>query len=223
MISGVYPVGRPAICGYCNTAIWKTAMPLPKPNETTETNRPQAFVQQRTPEELGRFPILRRSDMQLIGTYIQIYNYIDMHLRRCIEIFARRDMLSANFGKKYTRIPASKLTSTLRPIFLAMPSTEEDVAVAILHFDNIDVGRPLRHLLAHWAARKIPNEDAIVLLTKYEPDAEQIGIQLNPYGAATAILHMQDIRERIEVIGSYENWLGVKTSEWFKRYVPTSE
>lgn len=194
-------------------------MALPKAHGTAETARLQAFVMKQAPEAMGLFPILRRTDMQVIGSYIQLFNYIDMHLRRCLEIFARNNMLPESTAKKYTRIPASKLTSTLRPVIEAMDASSEEINLALLHLDGIDAGRPIRNLLAHWAGRRIPNEDAIVLLTKSESDAEQSGYPLNAYGAATAILLMQDLRERLSVIGSYENWLALKTGEWFKRYV----
>jgi hypothetical protein len=74
-------------------------------------------------------------------------------------------------------------------------------------------------LLAHWAARRFPNDDAILLLTKHEPDAESVGRPLNEYGACTAILLVDDLRDRMMLVGSYENWFGVKIAEWFKRYV----
>jgi hypothetical protein len=194
-------------------------MPLPQGFLTPETQRLQAYLDTLTPQQVGQFPPLRRTDMQIIGAYIQIYNYLDTHLRRAVEIFVRREMLPESVRRKYRRIPASKLVETVRPVVAAMPRDIEDVDLALLHLENIERGRPLRNLLAHWAARRFPQDEALLLLTKHEPDAESIGFPLNEYGAATAIIPVNELRERMLTVGSYENWFGVKIAEWFKRYV----
>ena len=46
-------------------------------------------------------------------------------------------------------------------------------------------------MLGHWAARRIPNEDAIVLVTKNESDAMQTGGAYLPNGyVKSAILRL---------------------------------
>jgi hypothetical protein len=81
--------------------------------------------------------------------------------------------------------------------------------------------RSLRNLLGHWAARRIPNEDAIVLLSKDENDAMQVGGAYLANGhVKSAILDLADIRGLIDTqLMPIELWLAEKISEWRKRYI----
>ena len=55
-----------------------------------------------------------------------------------------------------------------------MDAAVENIPETIRILAIIERRREIRNLLGHWAARRIPNEDAIVLLTKDESDAMQI-------------------------------------------------
>jgi hypothetical protein len=76
-------------------------------------------------------------------------------------------------------------------------------------------------MLSHWAARRIPNEDAIVLLTKDESDAMQIsGAYLGNGYVKSAILDLADIRGLVaHELAPFDLWLAQKISEWRKRYI----
>ncbi len=76
-------------------------------------------------------------------------------------------------------------------------------------------------MLGHWAARRIPNEDAFVLLTKDETDAKRTGGTYLPSGhVKSAILDLPPIRKVVvEELIPLELWLAHKTAEWRARYI----
>jgi hypothetical protein len=76
-------------------------------------------------------------------------------------------------------------------------------------------------LLAHWAAKRIPGEDAIVLMSKDGRDEKQISgeDQSRDDYVRTAIFDLADLRGLVQHIVDYEVWLATKTVEWHKRYV----
>lgn len=102
-----------------------------------------------------------------------------------------------------------------------MDAAVENIPETIRILAIIERRREIRNLLGHWAARRIPNEDAIVLLTKDESDAMQIsGAYLSNGYVKSAILDLADIRLLIaHELAPFDLWLGQTISEWRKRYV----
>ena len=60
-------------------------MALPPENRTPRMVRLETFVARTPREKLMDFPVLEPADHQLIGAFIQEFNYIDFNLRRVIE------------------------------------------------------------------------------------------------------------------------------------------
>ena len=157
----------------------------------------------------------------MIGLFIQQYNYMDLNLRRSIETFAHAKLLQGEAAKRYPKIHSSIVASAVQEAVQAMDPGIENIPVAIQNLNIIERRREIRNLLGHWAARRIPNEDAIVLLSKDETDALRAGGYYLASGhIKSAIIDLPDIRRIIigELI-SLELWLAQKTSEWRKRYV----
>jgi hypothetical protein len=167
------------------------------------------------------FPVLQPDDHQMIGFFIQQFNYMDFNLRRAIETFAHAKLLSEKAAKRYPKIHSSEVASTVQDAVRAMDAAVEDIPETIRILTIIERRREIRNILGHWAARRIANEDAIVLLTKNEGDAMQAGgAYLGSGHVKSCVLDLADIRGLIrhELI-PFEPWLARKTSEWRKRYV----
>ena len=83
----------------------------------------------RTPrEKLMDFPVLEPADHQLIGAFIQEFNYIDFNLRRAIEAFAHAKLLSKDAARKYPKIHSSEVAATVQDAVKAMDPAVEDIA-----------------------------------------------------------------------------------------------
>jgi hypothetical protein len=71
-------------------------------------------------------------------------------------------------------------------------------------------------LLAHWAAKRIPGHDAIVLLSMDTNDAlAALGNNaITKDHCSYSILMLPDLRGLLNHIAKYDEWLAKKTSEW---------
>jgi hypothetical protein len=146
---------------------------------------------------------------------------MDFNLRRAIETFAHAKLLQGEAARKYPRIHSSKVANAVQGAVKAMDPGVEDIPETLRMLAIIERRREIRNLLGHWAARRIPNEDAIVLLTKDENDAMQIdGAHLANGYVKSAILDLADIRRLIlHELVPFEVWLAQKISEWRRRYI----
>jgi hypothetical protein len=195
-------------------------MALPPQHRTPRIDRLNAIVAAVPPEKLMDFPVLEPEDHRLIGALIQEFNYIDFNSRRAIEIFSHARLLPPETAKKYPRIHSSTVASTVMESVKAMDRTIEDIPDALNLLQIIERRREVRNLVSHWTARRIPNEDAIMLMSKDESDAKQIrGSYLRMGRVCTAVLDLADLRAVLDQVTQIELWLAGKISEWHKRYV----
>jgi hypothetical protein len=102
-----------------------------------------------------------------------------------------------------------------------MDQSLENVADTLLKLDEIERRRGFRNLLAHWAARRLPGEDAIVFFTMDGFDERQISGADMPFGdhARTAIVDLADLRGLFGHMAEYEKWIGYKVAEWHARFL----
>ena len=195
-------------------------MALPPEHRTPRVERLEAIVASTPREKLFDFPVLQPPDLQNIGLYIQLFNYIDFNLRRAIETFAHAKLLQGEAARTYPKIHSSRVAAAVQDAVSAMDAGVENIPDAINLLTIIERRREVRNLLSHWAARRIPNEDAIVLLTKNEADAMQTGGAYLASGyVKSAILDLADLRRLLEQMIPIELWLAQKISEWRKRYI----
>jgi hypothetical protein len=196
-------------------------MALPPEHRTPRIEALEAIVNRTPPEKRFEFPILEPADLHLIGFFIQQFNYMDFNLRRAIETFHYAKLLQGKAATKYPKIHSSEVTTAVLDAIKTMDANAEDIPEAIRILEIIERRREVRNMLGHWAARRIPNEDAIVLVTKNESDAMTISGAYLPNGhVKSAILDLPDIRYLVanELI-PFELWLARKISEWRRRYV----
>jgi hypothetical protein len=64
------------------------ALPTDNPNVTTDAVASE--IRKMGPKDLAALPNLDGADLQLIGTLIQYFSFMDLNLRRALEIFRRR-------------------------------------------------------------------------------------------------------------------------------------
>jgi hypothetical protein len=186
--------------GYCD------ASPEAKSEELI---RLQNIVAELGETQLCLFPSLAPEDVRMLGAFVQLYNLIDLNLRRCVETFAACEKLPADVQVKYLKLPATKLVATVKYAVQGMDPAKENISDTIGKLDEIEFRRPFRNLFAHWAARRLPNnEPAIVFLTKYEADAVQtLGTPLEPGSVASAVMFLADIYGLCIHIDKYEKWI----------------
>lgn len=164
---------------------------------------------------------LQPPDYQLIGAFIQVFNFIEFNLRRSLEIHARAELLEPSIARRHSRIRQADIVKQAKAAVSRMDSMVEDIPATRGKLNEIEFRRAFRNLLAHWAARRIPGEDAILLLSKDGSDDKQISGEetVGHDHAKNAIVDLADLRGLLAHIISYENWMAAKTSEWHRRYI----
>lgn len=172
--------------------------------------------------EPNRLENLIPEDFRIIGAYIQMHNFMEFNCRRCVEIFALAGLLIGRLSRKPQRISISDLVPTIKKVVEKMNPAVENIRDSLAKLDEIEARRGFRNLFAHWAARRIPNEDAIVLFSMDGFDQKQISGVDDPLKdvAQTAIVDLADIRGLIVHVSDYERWMAAKTSEWHARLLP---
>lgn len=113
---------------------------------------------------------LRQSDFVLIGKLIQLYCYADLNARRIID--ALPNAAIGPEARYASRLRDAQVFPKLREIIeqLCESNLREGVLKAA---DTVEMHRIHRHNFAHWAARRVDTEDALVLFTKNAREAER--------------------------------------------------
>ncbi|TMJ17959.1 MAG: hypothetical protein E6G93_13395 [Alphaproteobacteria bacterium] len=88
-------------------------MALPNENRTAKTDAVEAKIKKMGPKDLAALPGLDADDLRVFGTLIQHFCFIDLNLRRSLELFKLSGMLPESARKLYPNLPDAKLTETL--------------------------------------------------------------------------------------------------------------
>lgn len=154
---------------------------------------------------------LEREDMFLIGAFVQVFNFIELDLRRSIEAFCAAGLITP---KK--QFHTSELVELVKNAVSQLDRVAPELSDTLGKLDEIEFRRPFRNLLAHWAARRVPGHDAIVLLSMDKKDAKAaLGVQtVTKDHCAYSLLMLPDLRGLLVHISTYDEWLAKKTSEW---------
>lgn len=170
--------------------------------------------------ELGDDPLsnlepLSAADAALIGHLIQSFNFMELNLRRSIEIFTHAGLIKA-----FKKNPhSSELAQTVKAGVAAMGLDGATAGVICQTLDDIELHREIRNHLAHWAAKRIKGHDALYLMSLDQKDAiRRTGSKGDHETSVYCIMNLADLRGLLEHISKQELWLAELTAQWFIRY-----
>jgi hypothetical protein len=117
-------------------------MALPKDNPNAATDAVAAEIKKMGPKDLAALPDLDGADLQLIGTLIQYFSFMDLNLRRALETFHAEKMLPREYAKLWPdSLPDSKLTEALGVIVKSMDPAKEKIEESLIWIQVIDSTR----------------------------------------------------------------------------------
>jgi len=190
-------------------------MALPPPHENEELRRLRDVLA-RTP--LAVLEPLRDEDYWLLGKYVQLYNFLEFNLRRAAQIF-----VEAGIIERPQRLGSHNLIETVKQGVMRLNTADEPAADTLGKLSEIEDRRGFRNLLAHWPAKRIPQEDALVLLSQDSADAKRmLGRENTAAHCSHAVVALPDLRGLVLHMDEYEIWLARKTAQWFARYHGTT-
>lgn len=174
-------------------------------------------------EKMGndRVKLPRPTDDQfkIMAFYVQTYNFIELNARRSLETLARANLLNASIIPKYREVRDAALYRELRRGVRRMDPKVEDIEASTKALEEIELKKDLRNKFAHYAARDIPGEDCLLLLTKDHIIFEkQFGIEMPAHSMVWAVVDMANVRGATIHMQKYEKWIAKKAAEWFERY-----
>jgi hypothetical protein len=152
---------------------------LPPAHETPKTKQLKEKLETLHIDQL--LP-LRAQDFEILGRYIQLYNTIELNLRRTVEVLAKQQLIDPKFANRFGSLRFSALITEIKRCISILEADPEATGDAIKKLDEIERKRAFRNMIAHWSAQRIPNEDAFVFITKNDADAiktkgEKLGLE----------------------------------------------
>ncbi|EPY9769034.1 hypothetical protein ACXH7K_002014 [Klebsiella variicola] len=156
----------------------------------------------------------------LLGKYIQMYCFIELNIHRLFNKLVSEGVITIKTNKKVS-VPyiLDKLIDLVN-LNLVESSRVDDV---IAKLKEIKYRRDYRNIFAHWAAKKIPNEDGMIFFTGDALDYKKVlNKKIDPQTVAYTIFDVADIRGLVNHINDYEEWLAHFYAEIYERYKKTS-
>jgi hypothetical protein len=173
----------------------------------TERNRYLLDLVKNASEPIIGWPAPNKDDVVLVGKIIMLYSYIDFNLRRMVEVLDHAKALPAAWLGKTARMHLSDVETILE----TAPDVSPNNALALRRIKEF---RKLRNLLAHFAIKRFPTEDALVFVTKDATDYKKVlGAEADPGVVMAAVAEMSQIRDVCRMIEEIQHWLSGATNE----------
>jgi hypothetical protein len=170
--------------------------------------------------ELIALPPLTPEDNEMIGAFIQHFNFIDLNLRRAIEIFSLANLLPVKAVKKYPNVSDGELADIAKTVFQQMDPATENIEHGTQVLDAISHVRKYRNLMGHFAAKRFPGEDVIVFAGNRQLDAERtLGRPLKRFSIQIAVAGRSELRNITLRMPELSNWVAYRIPIWHSRYI----
>jgi hypothetical protein len=195
-------------------------MTLPKELDAAKVRAVSAAIAKMTPQELRALPPLDNDDLRLFGTISQHYCFLDLNLRRALEIMRMAKRLPPEHVKKYPNYSDALLTDVLRGSVEKMDAKVENLEESLFRLEEIGRCRTYRNLLSHFAGKRYPGEDVYVFASKSDRDARKVlGNNLADHRVHFSIAGRSELFQLEILLNSHQAWLSEKIPEWDARYL----
>jgi hypothetical protein len=185
---------------------------LPTAFETPRLRELNALVSKTPMDELAKWPLPTEEDFALIGAIVVQYGYIDLNLRRIAEA-AHADGFLTPRGKKAI---SDERIGEIEALLLAFPDWSPANTFAL---EQIKEKRGVRNLVAHFALRRFPQDDAYLFLTKSAYDYRQVfDNEPNPDELFIAVTECEALRRVRKQVESLQTWLADITPQLIKMF-----
>ncbi len=151
--------------------------------------------------------MLKKEDYIAVGGIVVLYSYIDYNLRRVVEGYDDAGRLQPPWKGKSKRL---NMTEIAKAAHSMLPWPEQNLKA----FMRIEELRGLRNLVAHFAMRRFPNDDAFAFIGKSEKDYKKhFKGEPAPDISVTAVLDGPVLPGVIGEIEALQNWLAKATAD----------
>jgi hypothetical protein len=188
-------------------------MALPKITDTPRGRYLQEIINRAPDDIFEKWPMPTRQDLVTFGLYIMYYSYIDFQLRRTIEVVDVAGLLPAPWKGKTSNLTIADVERAVK----SAPDWSESNRVALAQIEDL---RRTRNLIAHFAVRRFPDDDAFVFMTRSARDFDkEMGYIPNSGMVMTITEEASKIAEDLKTIDGLLRWLTQATNEMEEQYI----
>lgn len=154
--------------------------------------------------DIGELENLSRDDFVLVGLYVQVYNFMDFNIQRLYAFLSS----TPSFQKPSIsgKLSIHRMIDVIKDS-CALYLDDEALKAFQADLEEIKRCRPQRNLLAHFAAKRLPHRDAIVLLNANPADYRN-NIK-KPGSVSYTVQELSDLRSLIDHMQKYESRLAI--------------
>jgi hypothetical protein len=182
-------------------------MALPDSTETPRTRHLQNIVDAVSADDLSEWPMLTSKDYELVGAYVVLFSYVEFNLRRVVELFDKKGLLTDPWKGKSEDLHATDLAAAAQ----SLQCWDDGGRKALAEVEEL---RKFRNLAAHFAIRRFPNDDAFLFVAKSKRDFKRVFGSLPPDDAAlTAVVDCTQVRGALRHVEHVQNWLATVTAK----------
>ena len=182
-------------------------MALPKNSETPRLRELQKIVDQSTESGWVDWPSRKESDYTNFGKIIVLFSHMDVNIRRIVEAAEHAGVLREPWTGKVRKLNITDAEAAV----VSLPDWSEANKTALA---QITERRGLRNLIAHFAVRRFPDDDAFLFFTKSDRDFKRLnGTDPDPGMIMTAIVEGQQVVDGFRHIRDLQMWLAKVTAE----------
>ena len=175
-------------------------MAIPISTETERTLHLRGLVEAASGEDIMAWPKPTDDDLLLFARIIGFYSTIDFALRYVVEIMDGNGMLPPPWEGKTAKLNMYKVTQAIR-------SSKIWNEGHIIGFEQIELHRRARNLVAHFVIRRFRTEDAFIFMTMSAADFEQVyGVLPGPDSMLFGVIDAAQMRGIIPVLQGLVSW-----------------
>lgn len=162
---------------------------------------------------------LTGNDCGVVGLVVQTFAYADLNARRAIEIIDFLEGKPVPAANKTLR--DNEVMPALRDRSAALPISDDERAELLTAITVMEQFIRIRHLFAHWAARRHPRKDALIVMTTNAREASRrAGHGPERFRASNAVVPMPEVRANIPILEKNADYIAAKVRDWWLRFMP---
>jgi hypothetical protein len=159
----------------------------------------------------GEWPKLNEVDFHAIGRLIMYYNFAELNLRRMVEAWEGAGLLKTSLSVKAIDHSIGAVETTVQEMF-PWPENELNGLKRLAEI------RSFRNLVAHFAARRFPDDDAFLFTARSERDFKrQFGRPSEPNQWLTAIVDGHVLPNAVDHVEGLQRWIADQASLMVKQ------
>lgn len=186
-------------------------MALPKGIGNAATEKLNKLFEKDPENALQKWPDVTKDDYAIFGQYIVLFSYIDLNLRRVVESAAKAGIV------KETKTKARDLKiDKVETAIQTLPKWPDANKKAMGQIRRYRTGR---NLIAHFAVKRFPSDDAYVFITKCADDFRDVFKEEPQHDTLMhGVIEAKAIRSALKNVSDLQRWMAIVAHELCGRF-----